>query len=438
MKLLEIARNKAFWIIDTFKGGHVRKHLDVLKKIEGKNLSDDEIIKYQTEMLRALLSHAKETVPYYGSQKTLILKHWPVVNKFIIKSNYDSFISRLFDKETLIKMSTSGSTGTPFVSYQDIGKKKSVNAETLFYNGQIGFHIGRRIIYLRSVVSETQKSSFQQFAQNIHLIDCTDLSDAGIEKKISIIERLSKHAGAMLMGYSSTFDAFRKYFERNGYDKANGCNLYGIVGGSTMLYDETRSAMERAFRCKCVSRYANEENGFLGQDGLQNNVFLMNRADYYVEILKNDLDQPADIGEIGRIVITDLMNKAMPMIRYDTGDVGAWVKLKTPNGERLAIGAFGGRKVDMIFGDENQPVSPHSISTAMWKYKTVDQYQFAQVAQGSYQIRINAKPASILESELIDDLKRVVGSKAKIEIVYVDDIPVLSSGKRRYIVNEIP
>ena len=334
-------------------------------------------------------------------------------------------------------MSTSGSTGTPFVSYQDIRKKKSVNAETLFYNGQIGYQIGRRIIYLRSVVSETQKSLLQQFAQNIYLLDCTDLSDQGIEHKLSLIERLSKRGGAMLMGYSSTLDVFRKYFERNGYDKAQRCNLFGIVGGSTMLYDETRSAMETAFKCKCVSRYANEENGFLGQDGQENNEFLMNRADYYVEILKADSDQPADIGEVGRIVVTDLMNYAMPMIRYDTGDVGAWKKIKTNNGERLAIGSFGGRKVDMIYGADNQPISPHSISTAMWKWKAIEQYQFAQVAAGSYQMRINVSDAKISEDELIYDLRKVVGAEAKIEIIYVNDIPVLNSGKRRYIVNEM-
>lgn len=437
MTILELARNRAFWLIDSIKGGSVRKFLNNLEQIEGKNLSEDEVKSYQERKLHDLLSHAKETVSFYAVQSSLVIEEWPVVDKGIIRSNYDSFISKKYTKENLIRMSTSGSTGTPFVSFQDGRKKKSVNAETLFYNGQIGYQIGRRIIYLRSVVSETQKSRLQQFSQNIYLLDCTDLSDTGIEHKLSLIERLSKRGGAMLMGYSSTLDVFRKYFERNGYDRAQRCNLYGIVGGSTMLYDETRSAMEKAFRCKCVSRYANEENGFLGQDGEQNNVFLMNRADYIVEILKPDSDRPADIGEVGRIVVTDLMNYAMPMIRYDTGDVGAWKKVNTPNGERLAIGSFGGRKVDMIYGDDNQPVSPHSISTAMWKWKTVEQYQFAQIAEGSYQIRLNANKNMISESELINDLRRVVGRKAQIEIVYVDDIPVLSSGKRRYIVNEM-
>ena len=388
------------------------------------------------DFLETLLTHAKLTVPFYANQDSLDLRMWPVVNKIVIRENYEAFLSNRYDREKLIKMSTSGSTGTPFVCYQDVDKKKSVNAETLFYNGKIGYHIGRRIIYLCSVVSETQKSVLQQFSQNIFLIDCTDLSDDGIERKLRLIEKYSQNCGAMLMGYSSTLDVFRAYFERNGYDRDNNCKLYGVVGGSTMLYDETRASMEKAFRCKCVSRYANEENGFLGQDGIKNNVFLMNRADYYVELLRQDSDDYTSIGEIGRLVVTDLRNKAMPMIRYDTGDVGAWEEINTPHGTRLAVGSFGGRKVDMIFGADNQPISPHCISTAMWKYKTVEQYQFAQVGVGKYQMRINLNGRTLYEPDLVSDLKHIVGDKAEIEIVYVNEIPVLNSGKRRYIVNE--
>ena len=72
------------------------------------------------------------------------------------------------------------------------------------------------------------------------MLNCTDLSEAGIETKLKFIKKYTKGCGAMMMGYSSTLDAFRKYFDKYGFDKAKGCNLYGVVGGSTMLYDNTR------------------------------------------------------------------------------------------------------------------------------------------------------------------------------------------------------
>lgn len=434
MKLLEFARGSVFWILDALKGGKVKSALTTLHNCEDGIWSEEKIKEYQMEQVQRLLTHAKSTVPFYRYQTSTDLRDWPVVNKNVLRSSGDAVLSSQYTKDSLIAMSTSGSTGTPFTCWQNVDKKKHVNAETLYYNGKTGFAIGRRIIYLRSVVAETQKSAFQQFSQNIYLLDCTDLSDKGIEEKLEYIRKHTSHCGAMMMGYSSTLDAFRKYFEKNGYDNAKGCNLYGIVGGSTMLYDETRAAMEKAFGCRCYSRYANEENGFLGQDDKENNVFLMNRADYFTEVLMMDSDEPAQLGEIGRIVITDLWNYAMPMIRYDTGDVGAWVRYQGT--ERLAIGNFGGRSVDMIFNAAGETVSPHSISTAMWAYKNVQQYQFAQIGKGQYEMRLNAVSA-VNEEQLIADLKKVVGEEATIALKYYDEIPVLASGKRRYIVNEV-
>lgn len=436
MKLLEFARNKIFWIIDFLKGEKVKSALEILCNCEDGIWSEEQIEEYQEACIKKLLTHAKDTVPYYYEQKDTILKNWPVVNKNVLRINKDSVLSKKYKKEKLISMATSGSTGTPFTCWQDANKKKHVNAETLYFNGQVGFSIGKRIIYLRSVVTEVQKSRFQQFAQNIYLLDCNDLSDKGIKEKLKFIVKYSNRGGAMLMGYASTFTAFQKYFEKYGYDDVKNANIYGVVSGSEMLYDATRLSIEKAFNCKCVSRYANEENGFLGQDRNENNVFFMNRANYFVEILKFDSNKPADDEEIGRIVVTDLYNYAMPMIRYDTGDVGAKIKVIYDGKERYAIGSFGGRIVDSVKDSKGNTISPHAITNLMWKFVQIKQFQFVQKSKGKYLIILNAKKEDINETELILEYKKILGEDSVFNISYCDDIPILASGKRRYIVNE--
>lgn len=433
MKLLEFARGAAFWTLDSLKGKNVKSALQTIKNCEDGIWSEQQVCDYQEEQIRKLLSHAKATVPYYKDQSDTELSHWPVVNKNILRTNGDNVLSSDYKKENLIQMSTSGSTGTPFTCWQDIGKKKHVNAETLYYNGKIGFSIGRRIIYLRSIVSEVQKSLIQQFAQNIYLLDCNDLSDDGIKEKLRFIVEYSKNCGAMIMGYASTLAAFQKYFDKYGYAEVQDANVYGVVSGSEMLYDVTRDTIEKAFNCRCVSRYANEENGFLGQDAEDNNIFYMNRADYYVEILKMDADIPCEDGEVGRIVVTDLYNYAMPMIRYDTGDVGAYIRT---HNDRYAIGSFGGRIVDSVYDSEGNLISPHAITNLMWEYKDVTQFQFIQKSQTRYKIRLSVVDAVIDENKLLMDFKHFLGDDASIEVEYINEIPVLSSGKRRYIVNE--
>jgi phenylacetate-CoA ligase len=176
------------------------------------------------------------------------------------------------------------------------------------------------------------------------------------------------------------------------------------------------------------------ENGFLAQDDEENNIFIPNIAHYYIEILKQDQDSQADEGEIGRIVVTDYYNYAQPMIRYDTGDVGAWVKTKSGKG---GIGKFGGRVVDLIYDFEGNPVSPHAVTRAMAKYYGIEQYQFAQIGTARYEMRLNTMGTAILEDELRQDIIKIVGEEANISIKYYDEIPALASGKRRYIVNEM-
>lgn len=438
MKLLEIARGSAFWLMDSLKGGKVKSALRTLQNCEDGGWSEEQIKSYQEKQIHNLLDHAKKTVPFYSTQNNLVLENWPVVNKSILRRNGSSALSSKYKKEDLIAMSTSGSTGTPFTCWQDANKKKHVNAETLYYNGKIGFSIGRRIIYLRSVVSEVQKSKLQQFTQNIYLLDCNDLSDAAIKDKLKFIVEYSKDCGAMVMGYASTLNAFQKYFEKFGFDDVLESQVYGVVSGSEMLYDSTRASMEKAFRCKCVSRYANEENGFLGQDNECNNVFLMNRANYYIEVLKLDNNEPAAENEVGRIVVTDLFNYAMPMIRYDTGDIGAFIRVEEKGNTRWAIGSFGGRIVDQVTDYDGNLVSPHAITNLMWKYQNVIQFQFIQNDRGRYKLVLNVDTQEdVDEKTLIQDYKAIFGGESTFEIVYTHDIPVLASGKRRYIVNEM-
>ena len=438
MNILEICRNKAFWAIDALRGGKIRKAFELIEKCDKGIWSDKEILEYQTQAIANLLIHTRNTVDAYKLQTSLELASWPVVNKAELKNHLDSHISSKYEKNNLIIMSTSVSTGTPFQCYQNVLKKRHVNAEVLYYNGLVNFEIGRRIIYFRSIVSEVAKSKIVQFAQNIRLCDCINLSDEGVRTKLNEIRKHSAQGGSMILSYASTLDAFRKYFQKYGYSDAKRCNIYGIVSGSELLHDITRNTLEEAFGCKVVSRYANEENGFLGQDDTDNNVFIPNRANYYFEILKLTSDEPADIGEVGRIVVTDLYNYAMPFIRYDTGDVGAWVETTHFGNKIMGIGNFGGRVVDMIFDTKGNPVSPHMITNNMWKFQAIKQFQFIQKGAKQYTLKLNiGKNTSCREDALISVLSKYLGIDADIKIEYCDEIPVLASGKRRYIVNEM-
>src|SRR5690606_23201883 len=119
----------------------------------------------------------------------------------------------------------------------------------------------------------------------------------------------------VLLAYASTYDALKDYILMEQNLSIKNIKFAGLISSSEILYDDTRKAMSEFFKCKVYSRYSNQENGVIGQDEDQNNVFVLNEANYIVEIFKLDEDVLASEGEVGRIVITDLYNYAMPMIR---------------------------------------------------------------------------------------------------------------------------
>ena len=431
---LEKGRKYGFFAVDALKGGYVRQALRELKKCDESDFDSDYVQALRTKRLSELLLHAKSTTPFYARVSADRLEDFPIIHKAMMKEDPEAFLSSACQDEKVFYMSTSGSTGTPFVVRQNGRKKKQVNAECIYYSRKLGYDIGENLTYLRSVVRQVQKSKLKQFVQNQPLICCNDLSKSGIE---AIFEEMKKSGGGRktLLAYASTLDAIGRYCEEHGASLARSAGIKGIISGSEMLQDKTREQVARAFGCQCVSRYSNEENGILGQDDLWNNVFPVNEASYYIEILKLEKDTPAEPGEVGRIVVTDYYNYAMPMIRYDTGDLGAMEVVEYNGKKRRAITSFSGRKLDSIYTTKGMLISSNAITNLMWEYTELRQFQLVQTDAAAYCIKLNAA-RFFREKELLAELKTILGADANIMLEYVEEIPVLNSGKRKYVVNE--
>ncbi len=126
MKSFEKIRSQIFWILDFFKGNRIFKELNEVRRIN--NLEIKEITQYQNRKINKLLMYVIQNVPYYQIGNFKKLEDFPIINKNIILKNYDNFCNYKLIKKGK-KVSTSGSTGTPFVSYQNKGKKKRNTAD---------------------------------------------------------------------------------------------------------------------------------------------------------------------------------------------------------------------------------------------------------------------------------------------------------------------
>ena len=149
----------------------------------------------------------------------------------------------------------------------------------------------------------------------------------------------------------------------------------------------------------------------------------------------NKIDYQQRWDEFVSSAYVDLYNYAFLLIRYENGDVVERKTVKTNKVKyRQYFTQIYGRKIDLIYDTNGEPVSPHAISIKMWGIENISQWKFIQTGMKTYRFVINGKKAD--EAGIRSMMCEELGKDAEILFEYVDEIPVLSLGKRKYIENQ--
>jgi phenylacetate-CoA ligase len=425
-------RNIVFKLADFFKGSPIGRSLNDIEKIliNPISLRNREL---QNNRLIKMLTHASMHVKFYKErvQSQSKIEDFPIIDKLIIKERIDDFISDGKKKEDLFRVVTSGSTGTPFTVYHDHAKRRRNTADAIYFGQLAGFQLGWKLVYLKIWNKINTKNTWAAWSQNIKPIDVTHLSDTDLKKIASYLQQ--NKTKKVLLGYASALETLAMYLDKY-YKDGFIENVSAIIAMSEAMNSTTNQLLQRYFKVIPVSRYSNVENGIIAQQ-LPNgqSEFVINWASYFVEVLEFENGKHAQLGAIGRIVITDLFNFAMPIIRYDTGDTGIldWSK----DGSKLVLRSVEGRRMDLVFDSQGNIVSSFTITNNMWGYPEIKQYQFIQFGSREYKFVLNVPLPFLREHELVSEFKKYFGIDSSILIDYVNEIPLLKSGKRKKVVN---
>jgi phenylacetate-CoA ligase len=327
-------------------------------------------------------------------------------------------------------VSTSGSTGTPLVLYQDDEKRNRNFADTIFFSEKAGFKFGTKLIFMRVWTKYNRKNPFLAWIQNIEMQNVVNLNDEAFSIFIKNLKRDKREKG--ILSYASSLEALCKYLDKINA-KPLDCNISAIISNSESLSEYTKTSINKYFKTSMISRYSNAENGIFAQQSLKGgHEFDINWGSYFIEILKFNEDVPVVSGELGRVVVTDLYNYCMPIIRYDTGDV-ANIELNSNNVPIFKC--VEGRKLDLVYNTKGELISSLVIGGLMKKYAELKQFQFIQETKTNYSFKLNCDKEFKKEQLLIEEFKAIIGKESVIEIEYLNEIPTLSSGKRRQVIN---
>lgn len=426
-------RRFGFQLLDNMRGGEVLRALDDLNAYQHRAYRDPALLNYVAGQLDSILRHARESVPYYSDLTSSALADFPVVDKVLIRNHMQEFASRdpRFRPKRIMK--TSGSTGAPFAVAQDAAKVARTQAELLYFLGEVGFMIGDRSLILPASAPRDARSRLTQFITNQYRFASKGASSAEGKK---IVDQINKQRAGVVRGVTTVFEAVESYIVEE--DPESVTQLTSLVSSGSLLHSRTRERLEAFFGCRMVSRYSNQECGVLAQDTYLDDEFEINQVNYNIEVLKFESDEPAEQGEVGRVVVTDLFNRAFPLIRYDTGDLAAFDVRQIGGEQRAVLVKLAGRRYDAITDCDGKRVLPNAlVNSVVHELPEVTQIQIIQEDQCDYELVLNGTSSTQQVKAALGVARQFLGERATVNVSFVSEMPVSASGKRQAVINRM-
>jgi len=398
--------------------------------------------------LTAMVCHAAATSSFYrqrfataGIDPTRVraiedLKNLPLLTKDDIRAHTDEILSDSFPKQDLVPAKTGGSTGVALQVFCDRQAIEKRAAAALRSDEWSGWKLGQPLaaVWGNPPTPKTLKNKLRALLKDrIIYLDTMKIDDRAIDRFLAEWKAMKP---GMLYGHAHSIFILCENLQARGIS----LNPAGIVATSMMLIEPERRVIEEVCRTKVTNRYGCEEVSLIGCECEQHDGMHLNLDHSIVEFLRDD-GTPCAPGEDGRIVVTELINHGMPMIRYEVGDRGAPSDRMCPCGRGLPLMAsITGRTADFLKAQDGSRVAGISIiENTLTKLPGIKQLQIVQDAALSLQVNLVPGPGygEDVAGELTRILRDIMGADFTVTIAEVPAIPQESSGKYRFTICRI-
>lgn len=230
-----------------------------------------------------------------------------------------------------------------------------------------------------------------------------------------------------LLSYPSNLSALARHTLDRGIDLSF---LSGVLTFGEALSDELRDELRTAWQVELTDMYSAQELGGIALQCPDAEVYHVQAECVLVEVLDDD-GMPCRPGETGRVVLTDLHNFEMPLLRYEIGDY-ATVGEPCRCGRGLpVIKSIAGRVRNMLVLPDGRRRFPRIGAKSLAAITCIRQYQFAQLAPTRIEVRLVAdRPLDAGEqTHLRSVVHGRLGYPFEVSFRYVDALARGPSGK---------
>lgn len=252
------------------------------------------------------------------------------------------------------------------------------------------------------------------------------------------VDRIRRFKPVLVDGYAESLNFLATYVREGGKP---GFSPKAVMSSAQSLPDNVRDLIEDAFQTRVFDKYGSREfSGIAYSCEASRDHHVMDES-YVVELLTDG--RPTEPGEIGEIVITDLNNFSVPLIRYRIGDLAVAVD----HSDRCACG----RDLSRVGRIEGRTQAIVHCADGTWLPGTffahffkeheyaIRHFQVHQETPGEFTLKIVKNPqfTDAALREILDELHQYTGAQTRIDVEFVEEIPMVRTGKRSPVVSTV-
>jgi phenylacetate-CoA ligase len=165
-----------------------------------------------------------------------------------------------------------------------------------------------------------------------------------------------------------------------------------IISSGSLLNEDFRCRLQERFTSTVINAYAMSEFGLIASE-CPGGGFHVDESSLYVEIVRGQMKLPW--GRSGEVVVSSIDNRAMPLLRYRTGDVGTLVCDECPCGRTTPrLIDFLGRATVCFRLQSGKLYSPTFFDDLSWRFPVLHEFQMTQESADRYLILIELRNAT--------------------------------------------
>ena len=421
-----------------------QKMIERLKFLEKAQWWDKErIYEERDKALRKLIQIAYNEVTFYKDlfdnsnlapddiQTADDLSKLPIVTKDMLRAYYPDGTVRNTGRKTHI-VSTSGSTGKNFNVVEDIPTMGWYRASNLLAMEWAGWNIGEPHLQMGMTLNRTFDRKIKDILFRCYYVSAYDLTDNKLDESLAIIE---KHKLKHIWGYPGGLYYLAKRALKVGWN----IPMKSVVTWGDNLYVNYRKTIESAFKVRVTDTYGCSEGMQIAAQ-CEKGLYHHHNLDVIVNFV-DDEGNPVDEGQPGNMILTRLYPGPMPLIRYKVGDIGVSGKSKKCDCGRGfdILDEIQGRDTDIILTPSGNRLIVHFFTGILENFSEIELFQVVQDKLDYFTIHVVPRESFSKETErkIINLMRQKGGDDLDIRFEIEKDIPLTSSGKRRFVINNI-